>query len=52
MKITAWKLIAYDEDGNEVVMDNHDNKTHIPNYVASAIDEFLTEAFEEDEDDN
>jgi len=43
MKITAWKLIAYDGDGNEVVMDTHDNKTHIPNHVANVIDDFLKE---------
>jgi len=51
MKITAWELIAYDEDGNEVVMDTHDNKTHIPNHVANVIDDFLTEEFEESEDE-
>ena len=51
MKITAWKLVAYDEDSNEVVMDTHDNKTHIPNYVANVIDDFLTEEFEESTDE-
>lgn len=47
MKITAWKLVAYDEDGNEIIMDTHDSKTYLPNYVANAIDDFLTEKFEE-----
>tara|TARA_R110002012_G_scaffold297413_1_gene495392 strand:+ start:216 stop:371 length:156 start_codon:yes stop_codon:yes gene_type:complete len=51
MKITAWNLVAYDEDGNEVVMDTHDNKTHIPNHVANVIDDFLTEEFEESTDE-
>tara|TARA_R110000851_G_scaffold72462_1_gene160621 strand:+ start:273 stop:443 length:171 start_codon:yes stop_codon:yes gene_type:complete len=56
MKITAWKLVAYDEHDNEIIMDSHDlnplvfdNKRLIPNHVATVIDDFLTEAFEEDE---
>jgi len=50
-KIVSWKLVAYDEDDNEIIMDSHDNKTHLPNNVAHVIDDFLTEEFEESEDD-
>ncbi len=53
MKIVSWKLVAYDEHDNEIIMDSHDlnplvfdNKRLIPNYVATVIDDFLTEAFE------
>lgn len=45
MKITAWKLVAYDEDDNEIVVDLH--RSH----VANLIDDFLTEKFEESEDE-
>lgn len=44
MKITAWELIAYDEDGNKIEVDVHRN------HVANVIDDFLTEEFEESED--
>jgi hypothetical protein len=50
-KIVSWKLVAYDEDDNEIIMDSHDNKTHLPNNVAKVIDDFLTEEFEESEDE-
>jgi hypothetical protein len=46
-KIVSWKLVAYDEDDNEINMDSHDNKTHLPNNVAQVIDDFLTQEFEE-----
>jgi hypothetical protein len=45
MKITAWKLVAYDEDDNEIVVDVHRN------HVANLIDDFLTESFGEESDD-
>jgi hypothetical protein len=41
MKITAWKLVAYDEDDNEIVVDVHRN------HVANLIDDFLSEQFGE-----
>ena len=40
MKITAWKLVAYDEDDNEIVVD-------VDNHVANVIDNFLTENVED-----
>jgi hypothetical protein len=43
--ITAWKLVAYDEDDNEIVVDVHRN------HVANLIDDFLTESFGEESDD-
>lgn len=43
MNITSWKLVAYDEEDNEIVVDVHRN------HVANVIDDFLTESFEEDE---
>jgi len=42
MKIISWKLVAYDEDDNEIIVDVH--RSH----VANIIDDFLTEEFEED----
>jgi hypothetical protein len=45
MKITAWKLVAYDEDDNEIIVDVHRN------HVANLIDDFLTEKFEESDDE-
>ena len=45
MKIVAWKLIAFDENDNEITVDVHSND------VASLIDDFITEEFEESEDD-
>jgi len=39
MEITAWKLVAYDEDNNEFVVD-------VDNHVANIIDNFLTEECE------
>jgi hypothetical protein len=41
MKIVAWKLIAFDENENEITVDVHSND------VASLIDDFITEKFEE-----
>lgn len=40
MGITAWKLVAYDEDDNEIVVD-------VDNHVANVIDNFLTENVED-----
>ncbi|MDB0064342.1 hypothetical protein N9F47_04085 [Gammaproteobacteria bacterium] len=45
MKITAWKLVAYDEDDNEIIVDVHRN------HVANLIDDFLTEKFKESDDE-
>ena len=45
MKIVSWKLVAFDEDGNEINVDVHSND------VASLIDDFLTEEFEEESED-
>jgi hypothetical protein len=45
MKIVSWKLVAFDEDDNEINVDVHSN------YVASLIDDFLTEEFEEESED-
>ena len=42
MKIISWKLVAYDENDNEIIVDVHRN------HVANLIDDFLTEEFEED----
>jgi hypothetical protein len=42
MKIISWKLVAYDENDNEIIVDVHRN------HVANIIDDFLTEEFEED----
>ena len=39
MNITSCKLVAYDEDDNEVVVD-------VDNHVANVIDDFLTEEVE------
>ena len=44
MKIVAWKLVAFDENDNEINVDVHSND------VANLIDDFLTEEFEENED--
>ena len=41
MKIISWKLVVYDEDNNEIIVDVHRN------HVANLIDDFLTEEFEE-----
>lgn len=43
MKIIAWKLVAYDENNNEITVDVHSDD------VANAVDDFLTEEFEEEE---
>ena len=40
MRIMSWKLVAFDEDDNEINVDVHSND------VASLIDDFLTEEFE------
>mgnify|MGYP003650255559 FL=1 len=45
MKIVSWKLVAFDEDDNEINVDVHSND------VASLIDDFLTEEFEEESED-
>ena len=37
MKIVSWKLVAFDEDNNEINVDVHSND------VANLIDDFLTE---------
>ena len=42
MKIVSWKIVAYDENDNEIIVDVHRN------HVANIIDDFLTEEFEED----
>lgn len=43
MKIVSQKLVAYDEEGNEINVDVHRN------HVANVIDDFLTEeAWESD----
>ena len=44
MKIVSWKLVAFDENDNEINVDVNSND------VASLIDDFLTEEFEESED--
>ena len=44
MKIVSWKLVAFDENDNEINVDVHSND------VANLIDDFLTEEFEENED--
>jgi hypothetical protein len=41
MKIVSWKLVAFDENDNEINVDVHSND------VANLIDDFLTEEFEE-----
>ena len=41
VKIVSWKLVAYDENDNEIIVDVHRN------HVANLIDDFLTEEFEE-----
>jgi hypothetical protein len=41
MKITAWKLVAYDEDDKEFNVDVHSND------VAYLIEDFLSEQFGE-----
>ena len=41
MNITSWKLVAYDEDDNEIVVD-------VDNHVANVIDNFLTENVEDE----
>ena len=43
MKIVSWKLVAFDENDNEINVDVHSND------VANLIDDFLTEEFEEGE---
>ena len=45
MKIVSWKLVAFDENDNEINVDVHSND------VANLIDDFLTEEFEENEDE-
>jgi len=44
-KIVSWNLVAYDEDDNEIIVDVHRH------HVANVIDDFLTEEFKEDEDE-
>ena len=41
MKIVSWKLVAFDENDNEINVDVHSND------VANLVDDFLTEEFEE-----
>ena len=41
MKIVSWKLVAYDEDVNEINVDVHSND------VAYLIEDFLSEQFGE-----
>ena len=43
MKITSWKIVAEDENGQEFEVDVHRND------VANLIDDFLTEQCEDDE---
>lgn len=45
MKIVSWKLVAFDENDNEINVDVHSND------VASLIDDFLTEELEEESED-
>jgi hypothetical protein len=45
MKITAWKLVAYDEDDKEFNVDVHSND------VAYLIEDFLSEQFGEINDE-
>jgi len=45
MKIVSWKLVAFDENDNEINVDVNSND------VANIIDDFLTEEFEENEDE-
>ena len=45
MKIVSWKLVAFDENDNEINVDVHSND------VANLIDDFLTEEFEEESED-
>ena len=45
MKIVSWKLVAFDENDNEINVDVNSND------VANLIDDFLTEEFEESEDE-
>lgn len=42
-KIVAWKLVAFDENDNEITLEPS-------NYVASVIDDFITEEVEEEEE--
>jgi hypothetical protein len=44
LKIIGWKLVAYDENDNKIIVDVHRN------HVANVIDDFLTEEFEENTD--
>lgn len=41
-RITGWKLIVYDENGNE------NNLMDIPDSVAQVVDDWLTELEEEE----
>ena len=43
MRIIAWSINVVYEDGSEDIL------AEVPNYVASAVDEYLTEVEEEDE---
>jgi len=45
MKIVSWKLVAFDENDNEINVDVHSND------VASLIDDFITEELEEESED-
>ena len=44
MKIVSWKLVAYDENGNKITLEPS-------NYVASVIDDFITEEEEVENED-
>lgn len=42
-KIDSWKLIAYDMEGNEIILSNI-----IGNWLAQEIDDWITELEEEE----
>ena len=45
LKIIAWKIVGYDKDNNEVEIDIHNNG------VEQVVDDYITEKYEENEDE-
>jgi len=45
VKIIAWELVGYDENNNKVEIDINNNG------VAQVIDDYITEEYEENEDE-
>ena len=44
-KIIGWKVVGYDEDNNEIEIDIHKH------HVANVVDDYITEEYEENEDE-